>query len=136
MSTADELTKLNDLRVKGLITDEEYEAQKARLLSGSLPPSGAGQIPQGAVPPPNHLVGAILVTLFCCLPLGIVAIIKSSNVTAAFARGALAEAEAASKEAQAWIKYTIFAGIAVVILYSVYAFLFLGSFKKALKILG
>ncbi len=31
-STADELSKLADLRDKGVITDDEFEAQKARLL--------------------------------------------------------------------------------------------------------
>ena len=32
-STADELSKLADLKDKGVITDAEFEAQKARLLS-------------------------------------------------------------------------------------------------------
>ena len=32
-STADELSKLADLKDKGVITDSEFEAQKARLLS-------------------------------------------------------------------------------------------------------
>ena len=32
-STADELSKLADLKGKGVITDSEFEAQKARLLS-------------------------------------------------------------------------------------------------------
>ncbi len=32
-STADELTKLAELRDKGIITDEELKAQKAKLLS-------------------------------------------------------------------------------------------------------
>lgn len=31
-STADELSKLADLRDKGVITDDEFETQKARLL--------------------------------------------------------------------------------------------------------
>jgi hypothetical protein len=33
-SLAEELGKLNDLRVAGIITDEEFAAQKARLLAG------------------------------------------------------------------------------------------------------
>ena len=32
VSTADELTKLADLKEKGVITDAEFEAQKAKLL--------------------------------------------------------------------------------------------------------
>jgi hypothetical protein len=31
--TADELTKLADLRAKGVITDAEFEQQKAKLLA-------------------------------------------------------------------------------------------------------
>ena len=34
VSVADELTKLIDLREKGFLTDDEYSAQKARLLGG------------------------------------------------------------------------------------------------------
>ena len=32
-SSADELAKLADLKAKGVITDEEFEAQKAKILS-------------------------------------------------------------------------------------------------------
>ncbi len=32
-STADELAKLTDLRDKGVLSDDEFEAQKAKLLS-------------------------------------------------------------------------------------------------------
>jgi hypothetical protein len=35
VSTADELTKLADLRTAGVITTDEFEAQKARLLSAT-----------------------------------------------------------------------------------------------------
>jgi hypothetical protein len=32
-SSADELTKLADLKSKGVITDAEFDAQKAKILS-------------------------------------------------------------------------------------------------------
>lgn len=35
ISTADELTKLADLKEKGILTDAEFETQKAKLLSDS-----------------------------------------------------------------------------------------------------
>ncbi len=35
VSTADELTKLGKLKEKGVLTDAEFETQKARLLSDS-----------------------------------------------------------------------------------------------------
>lgn len=34
VSVADELTKFEDLRARGVISEEEFQAQKARLLSG------------------------------------------------------------------------------------------------------
>jgi hypothetical protein len=33
-SSADELTKLHDLKTKGAITDAEYEQAKAKVLAG------------------------------------------------------------------------------------------------------
>lgn len=49
--------------------------------------------------PNNHLVFSILVTLFCCLPLGVVAIVKSCAVDSAYNAGNYPEAEACSKSA-------------------------------------
>jgi hypothetical protein len=34
-STADELGKLSDLKISGVITEEEFQAQKAKILAGS-----------------------------------------------------------------------------------------------------
>lgn len=60
------------------------------LFAGQVPPSyGAPQYgaPQYAQPqsnrpmPPTNLVWGILVTIFCCLPFGIVSIVKASQVT-------------------------------------------------------
>ena len=36
---------------------------------------------------PNYLVQAILVTIFCCLPFGIVAIVFAAQVNSALAAG-------------------------------------------------
>jgi len=55
-------------------------------------------------PPDNNLVWAILCTVLCCLPLGIVAIIKSSNVNTLWAQG---NYEAAQKAADDAKKYSI-----------------------------
>lgn len=38
-------------------------------------------------PPKNWLVESILVTIFCCLPLGIVGIVNASQVSSKFATG-------------------------------------------------
>lgn len=71
---------------------------------------------QPTTPPDNNLVWAILCTVLCCLPLGIVAIIKSSNVNTLWAQG---NYEAAQKAADDAKKYSIWgaaiAGIFVIL---------------------
>jgi hypothetical protein len=75
----------------------------------------------------NYMVESILVTLFCCLPLGIVGIINASKVDAASAAGNDAEAQRLSAEAYKWVKYGFFAGIAVIVLYVIFIFLVGGA---------
>jgi hypothetical protein len=48
MSTADELEKLHQLQVKGVITAEEFAAQKAKLIGGAGPASPANPAPRVA----------------------------------------------------------------------------------------
>lgn len=62
--------------------------------------------------PDNNMVWAILSTILCCLPLGIVAIIKSSQVNDLYNRGDYAGAEAAAKSAKSWALWG--AGIALI----------------------
>ena len=52
--------------------------------------------------PDNHLAWCILATIFCCLPFGIVAIVKSSKVDSLWLTGNYAEAAAASDQARTW----------------------------------
>ena len=61
---------------------------------------------------PNHLVWAILSTLFCCLPLGIVSIVYASQVDGKRAAGDLAGARTASDKAKFWAMLS--AGLALV----------------------
>ena len=70
--------------------------------------------------PENHLVKAILITLFCCLPFGIVSIVNSSKVDSAFNTGNYDEAERLSKEANKWANYGLWIGIAVYVIYIVF----------------
>lgn len=51
---------------------------------------------------PNHLVWAILTTLFCCLPLGIVSIVHAARVDDRRATGDLAGARESSDKARFW----------------------------------
>ncbi|WP_339701214.1 CD225/dispanin family protein [uncultured Marixanthomonas sp.] len=52
--------------------------------------------------PDNHLVWAILCTVLCCLPLGIVSIIKSTKVNELYEQGDYAGAQKSADEAKKW----------------------------------
>ncbi len=68
--------------------------------------------PPGAQSIPNYLVQAILVTFFCCLPLGIVSIIFAAQVNSKLAVGDVQGALASSRQAKqwAWIAFGVGAG--------------------------
>ena len=66
--------------------------------------------------PDSNLVGAIMVTIFCCLPLGIVALVKANKVSEYWDRGMYNEAKEASDSAFLWICLAIAFSIVWVIL--------------------
>lgn len=75
---------------------------------------------QGGAPgmePDNNLVWAILCTVLCCLPLGIVAIVKSTSVSKLWAMGDFAGAQRAADEAKKWAMWGAIIGVVVVVLY-------------------
>jgi interferon-induced transmembrane protein/zinc ribbon protein len=60
-------------------------------------------LPPGTQPPvQNYLVPAILVTVLCCLPAGIVAIVYAGQVNTKLAAGDIVGAQQASKNAKTW----------------------------------
>jgi hypothetical protein len=77
-------------------------------------PQMAGQ-PVGSVP--NYLVQAILVTLFCCLPLGIVAIVYAAQVNGKLAVGDIYGATEVSNKAKMWCWWSFGLGLGFMILY-------------------
>ncbi len=64
--------------------------------------------------PPNYLVWAILSTICCCTPLGIVAIVYSSQVMSRYNRGDYAGALMASQRAQLWLILAFVLGLIAV----------------------
>ncbi|SDR11345.1 CD225/dispanin family protein [Thermostaphylospora chromogena] len=107
---------------------------------GYGPPPGGGYGPPGGygmppTPPDNHLVPAILTTLFCCLPFGIVSIVKSSQVNSKWAAGDYQGAMQASEEAKTWWKRALIAGIIwavlLVIIYVVFFVILLAAVPPA-----
>lgn len=67
-------------------------------------------------PPKNWLLESILVTLFCCLPFGILGIINASKVESRFFAGDIAGAQYASAEAKKWTVIGFWLGLVVVII--------------------
>jgi hypothetical protein len=70
-------------------------------------------VPHFPPPPkvPNYLIHSIVVTLCCCLPFGIVALVFSAQVNTKLAAGDVAGAEASSKSAKNWVIVSVVAGI-------------------------
>ena len=52
--------------------------------------------------PNNYLALSIITTVLCCVPLGIVAVIKSSKVESLYLTGHYEEAKKASEDAKKW----------------------------------
>jgi|SRR6516165_2723031 hypothetical protein len=75
------------------------------------PPGYPPQQPPAAQAPNNYLVWSILVTIFCCIPFGIVAIVKSSQVNGLWAQGRYAEAQASADSARKWIIWSVVVGL-------------------------
>ena len=66
---------------------------------------------------PNHLVKAVLATLFCCLPLGIVAIVFAAQVDGQASSGNIEQAQRSSEQANMWGNLSIGLGFGVTVLY-------------------
>ncbi|MGH9556376.1 MAG: CD225/dispanin family protein [Terriglobales bacterium] len=98
----------------------------------------AGAVPAPSAPPPapgippapqpqisNYLIPAIAVTLCCCLPGGIVAIVYAAQVNTKLQAGDIAGAQAASNNAKLWCMISAAVGVVGAIGY--FALTFLGA---------
>jgi Interferon-induced transmembrane protein len=65
----------------------------------------------------NHLAKAILVTIFCCLPLGIVSIVKAAQVNSRVELGAIEQARRLADEANTWANWSLGIGLLGSLLY-------------------
>lgn len=63
--------------------------------------------------PKNYLIEAILVTLCCCQPFGIVGIVFASQVNSKYATGDYLGAEQASRDAKKWLTIGAVSGIII-----------------------
>jgi hypothetical protein len=77
------------------------------------------------MPPPrpkNWLVESILVTIFCCIPLGIGGIVNAASVNSKYNSGNYAGASDASKQAGKWTKTGFWIGLAIYAVYAIFLF--------------
>jgi hypothetical protein len=89
--------------------------QAVENFHAPIPPPFAYQVQE--FPPKNWLVESILVTIFCCLPFGIVGIINATKVETLWNSGQKEAAIRASQEAGKWTKIGFIICVVVVGLY-------------------
>ena len=91
--------------------DARFCKDCGKAMSGSAPdaetfepesPSGMGS-PAPPAHVPTYLLPAILVTVFCCLPFGIVSIVYAAQVNSKLDTGDVAGAMQASNNAKTWM---------------------------------
>ena len=81
----------------------EIGEKAAVCLKCGVPVAGGKGASASSASVPNHMVGAILSTVFCCLIGGIVSIVYASMVNTKLAMGDIEGAKAASRTAKGWI---------------------------------
>ena len=92
-------------------------ATEAAPSQPAAAPAAAAALPEKV---PNYLVQAILVTLFCCLPFGIVAIVFAAQVNGKAQAGDIAGATEVSRKAKMWCWWAFGVGLAVQIIYGIF----------------
>lgn len=93
------------------------------------PPNPAGPVnlqgqEQSEPVPPNYFVLSIVMTLLCCTPAGIVAIVFSSMVNSRYYSGNVEGAKRASRNAEIWIIVSFCLGVLSTTLYLPFSMLF------------
>lgn len=70
--------------------------------------------------PPNYLAIAIITTIICCLPAGVVSIVYSTKVNSEYDAGNYEAAERASKNAKTWAIVSAVAAVVFGVIYVVF----------------
>ena len=87
------------------------------------PPATTSPAPAPAGPIPNYLWQSIVVTILCCWPFGIPAIIFAAKVDGLVAKGDVNGALEASRKAKKWCIITVGAGLVVVSIWVLFTIL-------------
>ncbi len=90
----------------------------AELSPGAsvCPKCGQGNTNAPSAQIKTYLPQSILVTLFCCLPFGIVSIVYAAKVSGLVTAGQIAEAKVASDSARKWATWGFTTGLIINIL--------------------
>lgn len=88
------------------------------MVSDGAPGYGFGNLPPSV---PTHLVWAILSTLLCCNPLGIVSIVYAAQVNTHLFRGDIPGAQRSSRLARNWAVATVAVTVVSWIMYGIAA---------------
>lgn len=109
-----ELDYLQQLAAQGIIKPETYVVEEGGSAWKAYRDISLSFAPPSSQPPPalqqvynsqtvpTYLVQSILVTLFCCLPFGIVSIVYAAQVSSKLAGGDYEGAMKSSKNAKLW----------------------------------
>jgi hypothetical protein len=100
--------------------EDQYPEGHSEAYGPQQPHYGAPRPPYHGPPPENHLVWAILSTVLCCLPLGIVSIVKSSQVNTLWYQGLPREAQKAAGDAKKWAMWSAISAGILVLLYLIF----------------
>lgn len=112
--------------VPPLQNEPQPEPQQAYEQPRPQPQYGYGAAPQETAQPTrphptgpkpsSYLVWAILCTIFCCLPFGIVSIVYAAKVDNLWNAGNYYEAEEASRKARLWLLIGVIIGIVSIVI--------------------
>jgi len=114
-------------------SNRDYVNQAANMTNGYNQGStgGNGNYFPPQTKPDNFMVWAVLCTVFCCLPFGIVSIIQASKVNNLWSSGDYDGAMDAANKAKTWFWWGFGVGLAVIIIYSI--ILVLGGFAAIIN---
>ena len=79
--------------------NNENQFSKGYNNQTSIPPSWSAQTPCHV---PNHMTKAILATLFCCMPFGIISMVYATKANDLVLKGNYNEAKSAADTANMW----------------------------------
>ena len=108
MNEWQEAGNIPDLEELLALTPPPFSKEKMKLETVSQDPVSQQT---RKYPPKTWLVESILVTLFCCLPFGIVGIINAAKVESRFYIGDEEGAKQASAEARRWTLISFWIGV-------------------------